>query len=313
MRGGDTIAFVASAADGIAYMNGTYCPLGEASVPLLDPGFTRGDAVYDTVSVWGGQFFRLDDHVARFFRSCATARLSPPASPDELKRILAQCVHRSGLDAAYVQMISTRGKFQSPTVRDPRLCKNTLMTFAMPYIWIIQPARQLEGIDLALAKGNRRTPPEVVDPRMKNFNWLDLQRGLFEGLDRGSDTSVLCTPDGRLSEGPGFNLFVVRDDTLRTPRGNVLEGITRSTMLELASDLGLKAEEADLTPDDLLAADEAFLSSTAGGVMPVATVDGASLRHGDGPGPISLRLRSEYWARREAGWLGTSVASLLAD
>ncbi|MGZ4773307.1 MAG: hypothetical protein ACXV3B_11555, partial [Ilumatobacteraceae bacterium] len=73
---------MASAADGIAYMNGTYCPLGEASVPLLDPGFTRGDAVYDTVSVWGGQFFRLDDHVARFFRSCATARLAPPANPD---------------------------------------------------------------------------------------------------------------------------------------------------------------------------------------------------------------------------------------
>ncbi|MGZ4766301.1 MAG: aminotransferase class IV, partial [Ilumatobacteraceae bacterium] len=292
---------------------GTYCPLGEASVPLLDPGFTRGDAVYDTVSVWGGQFFRLDDHVARFFRSCATARLAPPATPDELKAILAQCVHRSGLDAAYVQMISTRGKFQSPTVRDPRLCKNTLMTFAMPYIWIIPPARQLEGIDLAVAKGNRRTPPEAVDPRMKNFNWLDLQRGLFEGLDRGSDTSVLCTPDGRLSEGPGFNLFVVGDDVLRTPRGNVLEGITRSTILELAGDLGLKAEEADLTADDLHTADEAFLSSTAGGVMPVATVDGVPLRHGDGPGPISLRLRSEYWARREAGWLGTPVASLLVD
>lgn len=302
---------MASPGDGIAYMNGTFCPLGEASVPLLDPGFTRGDAVYDTTSVWNGRFFRVDDHVARFFRSCAKARLSPPAGPDELKSILAECVHRTGLDSAYVQMISTRGKFQSPTVRDPRLCTNTLMTFAMPYIWIIQPARQLEGIDLAVATGNRRTPPEAVDPRMKNFNWLDLQRGLFEGLDRGSDTTVLCTPDGRLSEGPGFNLFVVRDEVLRTPRGNVLEGITRATMLELAGELGLKAEEADLTADDLRDADEAFLSSTAGGVMPVGTVDGAPLRHGTGPGPISMRLRTEYWARREAGWLGTPVESLL--
>lgn len=302
---------MASASDGIAYINGTFGPLAEASVPLLDPGFTRGDAVYDTVSVWGGQFFRLDDHIARFFRSCATARLSPPAGPDELKSILAQCVDRTGLDAAYVQMISTRGKFQSPTVRDPRLCTNTLMAYALPYIWIVQPARQLEGIDLAVATGNRRTPPEAVDPRMKNFNWLDLQRGLFEGLDRGSDTSVLCTPDGRLSEGPGFNLFVVRDEVLRTPRGNVLEGITRSTMLELAGELGLKAEEADLAVDDLHDADEAFLSTTAGGVMPVATVDGKPLRHGTGPGPISLRLRTEYWARRETGWLGTPVSSLL--
>lgn len=303
---------MASASDGVAYLNGTYGPLAEASVPLLDPGFTRGDAVYDTVSVWRGQFFRLDDHIARFFRSCAKARLSPPAGPDELKAILAQCVDRTGLDAAYVQMISTRGRFQSPTIRDPRLCTNTLMAFAMPYIWIVQPARQLEGIDLAVATGNRRTPPEAVDPRMKNFNWLDLQRGLFEALDRGSDTAVLCTPDGRLSEGPGFNLFVVRDEVLYTPHGNVLEGITRSTMLELAGELGLKAEEVDLTAEDLHQADEAFLSTTAGGVMPVASVDGTALRHGSGPGPISLRLRTEYWARREAGWLGTPVWSLLS-
>lgn len=303
---------MASPSDGIAYNNGTYCPIGEASVPLLDPGFTRGDAVYDTTSVWKGQFFRIDDHVARFFRSCASARLAPPAGPDELKRILAECVHRSELESAYVQMISTRGKYQSPTNRDPRLCTNTLITFAMPYIWIIQPARQLEGIDLAIAVGNRRTPPEAVDPRMKNFNWLDLQRGLFEGLDRGADTSVLCTPDGRLSEGPGFNLFVVRDEVLRTPQGNALEGITRRTTLELASDLGYKAEETDLSAADLRDADEAFLSTTAGGIMPVASVDGVSLRHGAGAGPISLRLRSEYWDRREAGWLGTPVSSLLA-
>ena len=298
-------------ADGIAYTNGTYGPIGEASVPLLDPGFTRGDAVYDTVSVWGGNFFRLDDHIERFYRSCASGRLSPPAGPEELRLILAECVHRTGLESAYVQMISTRGRFPSPTVRDPRLCTNTLMAFALPYIWIIQPDRQQEGIDLAIATGNRRTPPEAIDPRMKNFNWLDLQRGLFEALDRGSDTAVLCTPDGRLSEGPGFNLFVVRHGLLSTPQGNVLEGITRRTIFELAADLGLKAEEADLGVDDLRYADEAFLSSTAGGVMPVASVDGQPLGHGPGPGPLSRQLRAEYWARRDAGWHGTAVSSIL--
>ena len=303
---------MAAPSDGIAYINGEYGPLAEASVPLLDPGFTRGDAVYDTVSVWGGNFFRLDDHIERFFRSCATARLAPPVTPESLKGILAECVRQSTLDAAYVQMISTRGKFQNPLRRDPRECKNTIMAFAMPYIWIVQPERQLQGIDLAIATGNRRTPPESVDPRMKNFNWLDFQRGLMEGLDRGADTSVLLTPDGRLSEGPGFNLFIVKDGALRTPRGNVLEGMTRRTTLELAAALGLQAEEADLSVDDLRGADEAFLSSTAGGVMPVATVDGVALGHGGGAGPISLQLRSEYWSRREAGWLGTPVASWLA-
>lgn len=296
---------------GVAYTKGSYGPLAEASVPLTDPGFLRGDAVYDTTSVWNGYFFRLDDHVERFFRSCAANRLAPPVTADELKSILARCVDMTGLEASFVQMISTRGPYASPTVRDPRTCINTIMAYAMPYIWIVQPDRQLEGIDLALATGNRRVPPESIDPRMKNFNWLDLTRGLLEGLDRGADNAVLCTPDGRLSEGPGFNVFVVRDGALRTPRGNVLEGITRRTMLELAGELGFKAEEADLTGEDLRSADEAFLSSTAGGVMPVASVDGVPLAHGAGAGPISLQLRSEYWSRREAGWLGTPVASLL--
>ena len=81
-------------------------------------------------------------------------------------------------------MIVTRGEFVSMTKRDPRLCRNRFVGFALPYIWIIPPERQEVGIDLALVD-NRRTPKEAIDPRVKNFNWMDLQRGLFEALDRG--------------------------------------------------------------------------------------------------------------------------------
>ena len=83
--------------------------------------------------------------------------------------------------------------------------------------------------------------------------------------------------------------------------------------MELAADLGIKAEEADLYADDLTGADEAFLSTTAGGIMPIATVDGLSLAHGTGPGPLSLHLRTEYWTRRDSGWLTTPVDSLLVE
>jgi branched-chain amino acid aminotransferase len=296
-------------AEGIAFIDGDYVPAAEATISIFDIGFTRGDAVYDTVSAWKGFFFRLDDHVSRFFRSCAGMRLRCPRAPDELKRILAECVHRAGLEDAYVQMIVTRGSFPSLTRRDPRLCQNKFVAFALPYIWIVSPERQLEGIDLAIAT-NRRTPAEAIDPRVKNFNWMDLQRGLFEALDRGADTAVLCTPAGYLAEGPGFNLFVVKDGALLTPHGNVLEGITRRTVLDLAAELGVPAGEADLTPDALRGADEAFLSSTAGGIMPVSAVDGKPLAGGE-PGPLTLRLRALYWERREAGWLGTRVKDLL--
>jgi branched-chain amino acid aminotransferase len=297
-------------ADGIAFVDGEYVPADQARISIFDIGFTRGDAVYDTVSVWKGLFFRLDDHVARFLASCAGMRLQCPYPAERLKRILAECVDRAGLPDAYVQMIVTRGSFPSPTRRDPRLCQNKFVAFAVPYIWIASPERQLAGLDLVVA-GNRRTPAEAIDPRVKNFNWMDLQRGLFEALDRGGDTAVLCTPAGHLAEGPGFNLWLAEDGALATPRSNVLEGITRRTVFDLAAELGVPARETDLTPDDLRRADEAFLSSTAGGIMPVARVDGRALGAGT-PGPLSLRLRALYWAKREAGWLGTSVAALLA-
>ena len=95
-----------------------------------------------------------------------------------------------------------------------------------------------------------------------------------------------------------------------TPRGNILEGITRQTVLDLAVELGVPARQADLSPEALRTADEAFLSSTAGGIMPVSRVDGKPLGAGK-PGPVTTRFRTLYWEKREAGWRGTAVADLV--
>lgn len=294
---------------GCVFIDGEYVAPDEAKISIFDPGFTRGDAVYDTVSVWKNTFFRLSDHIERFFRSCERGRLICPHPPDEVEEILAQCVHRGAVESAYVQMIVTRGPFPSPALRDPRLCENRFIGLAVPYMWVVPPERHGEGIDLAIGE-TRRTPTEAIDPRMKNFNWLDLQGGLFEALDRGADNVVLCTMSGLLAEGPGFNLFLLRDGELLTPRSNILEGITRQTVFDLADELGVPAVDADLRPDDLREADEAFICSTAGGIMPVGRVDGEPLGAGRA-GPISLQLRELYWRRREEGWLGTPVASLV--
>ncbi|HLB80966.1 MAG TPA: aminotransferase class IV [Dongiaceae bacterium] len=298
-------------AEGVAFIDGGYVPAEEARISVFDLGFLRGDAVYDTVSVWNGAFFRLDDHVARFLRSCAAMRLACPHGAEEIKRILAECVARAGLDRAYVQAIMTRGRVQSLANRDPRFCDSKFLAYALPYIWIFSPEKQEQGISLGIAD-NRRTPAEAIDPRVKNFNWMDMQRGLLEVLDAGRDTAVLLTPGGHLAEGPGFNLFLVENRRLYTPRGNVLEGITRQTVFELAAELGLAVELADLPPEALRRADEAFLSSTAGGIMPVTEVDGRTLGNG-APGLLTLQLRALYWSKREAGWHATPVAALLPD
>ena len=291
--------------DGIAFLDGRFVPAHEARISIFDGGFMGGDAVYDVVSVWKGWFFRLDDHLDRFLGSCARRRLTCPYPRPELARILAGCVVRAGLSDAHAQMTVTRG-ILSFTRLDPRLSTNQFLACAIPYVSLFPAEQQATGIHLAIS-GIRQGAADGA--QTKTVSWLDLQDGLFEAVERGADAAVLVTSAGHLAEGLGFNLFVVAGHTLLTPRAGVVPGITRQTVLDLALEAGIAARQAELTPETLHGADEAFLSSTTGGIIPVTTVDGRPL--GDGrPGPLTTRLRALYWSRREQGWLGTRVDEL---
>ena len=195
---------------GCAYMDGEFCPIEEARLPLLDPGFTRGDAVYDTVSVWKGNFFRLEDHLDRFERSLQRARLSPPVDRAERRRTWRRS--SSALSSKTRTCRCSRRAGSSRTRRPrPAHLHQHLHRLRDPVHVDRQARASAQGIDLVIAQGNRRTPPESIDPRMKNFNWLDMARGLFEALDRGGENAVLSArPTGASAEGPGFNLFLVR-------------------------------------------------------------------------------------------------------
>jgi branched-chain amino acid aminotransferase len=130
--------------------------------------------------------------------------------------------------------------------------------------------------------------------------------GLFEAFDRGGDTVVLSDGKGNVTEGPGFNVFAVVGGRLITPADGVLDGITRKTVFELCTETNLAASAEPLPADVVRTADEVFLSTTAGGIIPVTTVDGKKI--GDGrPGPVTWRLRGLYWQKRESGWHGTLV------
>ena len=141
---------------------------------------------------------------------------------------------------------------------------------------------------------------------MKNFHWADLTRGLFQAFDLGADTTVLVDMAGNISEGPGFNVFCVRDGEIVTPGMTVLEGITRQSVRELCEEMGIAFRVATLSPADLRDADEVFLSSTAGGIMPICRVDDRVLSNGR-PGPISTRLRALYWRKHADGWHATDI------
>lgn len=283
--------------DGIAYMDGRYVPMSEAKISVLDWGFLRSDATYDVVHVWRDRFFRLDAHLDRFLRSVERLRLSLPVDRDGLAEILSECVRRAGLrDAAYVEMICTRGV--SPTFsRDPRDAVNRFIAFAIPFGWILRPEDRERGLHVAISHV-RRIPPESVDPTVKNYHWLDLVAGLFDAYDRGAENVLLTDLDGNLTEGPGFNVFAVTGGRVATPGRGVLEGITRRTAIELCAEIGVPVEVGVLGVDALRSAEEAFVTSTAGGIMPLTRIDGRPV--GDGrPGAITRRLIDLYWAKHE--------------
>lgn len=279
--------------NGTAHIEGQFVPISEARVPILDWGFLRSDATYDVVHVWQGRFFRLNDHLDRFLAGVARLHMHLAYGRDKIRDILSECVRLSDLRDAYVEMICTRG-IPPPGSRDPRQCANRFYAFAIPFVWIVPPEKQMEGLHLIISQV-KRIPAESVDPTVKNYHWLDLVAGLYEAYGREAETAMLVDGGGNVIEGPGFNIFVVKGATLATPGRGMLEGITRKTVIEMAHAFGIPVETRNVSAGEARHADEVFITSTAGGVMPVTKVDGQVL--GDGrPGPITLRLREQYWS-----------------
>jgi len=278
---------------GSVFIDGDWKPLSEAKLSLFDWGFTRSDATYDVASVWKGAFFRLDDHLDRFFASMKKLRMAIPYGRDEVRTILHGCVRAGGLRDSYVAMVCTRG-VPPPGSRDPRLATNRFYAYAVPFVWIAPPEKQRAGIDLHVSR-RVRIAPESVDPTVKNYHWLDLVQSMFDAYDRGRDTSCVVDAAGNVTEGPGFNVFAVKGGVVSTAARGVLEGVSRRTVLELCEALAIPLDVGALSAGALADADEVFLSSTGGGVLPIAKVDGKAVG-GAFPGPITQRLHDAYWA-----------------
>ncbi len=274
---------------GTAFIDGQYLPISEAKISILDWGFLHSDATYDVVHVWNGKFFRLDDHFERFYSGMKKLHLEIPYSKNELQTILSHCVKQSGLNNAYVEMITTRGQ-PEPGSRDPRRCNNQFIAFAIPFVWVCKPKTSL---NLFISE-RQRIPTESVDPMIKNYHWLDLVMGQYEAFSHDSETVVLLDQKGNVTEGPGFNLFVVKNKIISTPANGVLQGITRKTTIELARAQGFDINEKDVTPEQVRYADEVFATSTAGGIMPITAVDNKLIADGE-MGETTKALQSAYW------------------
>ncbi len=279
---------------GAAWMDGRVIPIAEAAIPVTDWGLIHSDITYDVAPVWEGGFFRLDSYLDRFEASMAALTLDVGMAREDIRAALHAMVARSGLRAAYVAMVASRGVPLVPGTRDPRQCANRFYAWCVPYIRLVAPEIEARGASAWIAKDVRRIPPESLDPRVKNYHWGDFTRGLMEAKDRGRETVILTDLAGNIAEGPGFNVFAVRDGGVMTPESGCLEGVTRRTVLEICAEQGIPAEVRPLPMEELMEAHEVFLSSTAGGPVPLVHVDDRVFANG-APGPVTCRVRARYW------------------
>jgi branched-chain amino acid aminotransferase len=279
--------------EGAAWIGGRYCPIGEAAISVLDLGVTRSDCTYDVVHVWDGRFFRLDAHLDRFGASLARLRLDPGNSRAQIEALLHGVVRCTGLRAAYVSMTCTRGR-TAPGSRDLRTARHTFYCYAVPFVWISSPGQQAVGVSMRISQITR-IPPQSLDPSVKNYHWLDLDLALLDAYDHGAELAVLRDLSGAITEGPGFNIFALVDGRWRTPGSGTLAGITRQTVIDLATQAGQPVDQGRLTAGHLHQAAEVLITSTAGGIMPVTIIDGQPVGTG-APGPLTRQLRDRYWA-----------------
>ena len=291
-------------AEPIIYLNGAFLPLSEARVSPIDQGFLLGDGVFDVVSAWKGRIFKLDAHLDRFFDSIQAARLNHDMDREAWRAAIIETTRRNGLADASIRFIVTRGE-PNGVVADPRDFTPTCIVWVAPYVFLADEEKRRTGIRLMIS-ATRGFPADTLDPRYKCLDRLHSQLIRLEALEAGYDDALWLDHSGHVSESAASNLFIVKKGVLYTPSAGILRGITRETMLELATELDIPWRECALSAFDVYAADEVFTCSTAGGVLPVREVAGRTIR-GAAPGPITRAIDAAYWEMRETDRYATAL------
>lgn len=285
----------------IIYVNGEFVPESQARISVLDHAVLYGDGVFETVVSWNGRVFKLEEHLDRFYRSIAAVAMELPFTRDELRTLVLEAVRRNGFNEAYVKWVATRGSNGTPLM-DPAGCVANLIILVQRYI------------DRGGAKGLkvkttavRRPPGHVLDAHIKSLNYLNLVMAKLEARAAGADQALMLDVHGHICESPGFNVFMVKDKTLHTPSNDILVGVTRDTVIEIAPDLGYDVKEGVYELYHAYSADELFLTSTAGGLLPVVELDGRRIGGGQ-PGAAFQALMQGYRDALNSSRWGTPVS-----
>ncbi len=286
------------------YINGKFSPESKASISVFDHGLLYGDGIYDTMCSWNYSIFRLQEHIDRLYRSAHAIKIKIPLSKKKFSEAVINTVRKSKLRNAYIKCVVTRGVGPQPLL-DPRGCTPNVIIFCRPYMWLAGSSKG-KGIRCKITQ-TRQIPNDALSRQVKNLNYMNFVLAKIEAIETGFDNALMPNLSGEVLEGPGLNFFIVEKGALVTPpKGEILEGITRTAIMDMAVELDISVEERSLSPYDCYTADEAFFCSTAGGVVPIIDIDGRKIGNG-GMGRISSKLERTYFEWLDDGRDGTNV------
>jgi len=284
----------------VAYVDGEFVVESEAKVSILDAAFVHGDSVQEFTRTFNGKLFKFDEHMDRLVRSLRCARISLSLSMAELKEITLKIVELNkpllgpNDDGWVIHLISSgilpKWREKGVTYKD-----STVVVHFKPLPFESYAKYYKTGAHVVTA-WTRRVSPQSIDPKMKQCSRMDLNLATREvKLMDPNAYAILLDQEGNVAEGDGQNFFIVTKGVIKTPTlRNVLGGISRETVIDLAKKAKIPVEEVDIQPYDVYNADEAFLTATSFCILPVTRFNWIQI--GDGkPGPITKRLL-EMWS-----------------
>ena len=277
-----------------AYFNGQWVPVSDVMIDPTDRGFFVGDTVFEVARTFNGKSFRMKEHIDRLYRSLDYARIDSGLSHQEMTDISEEAVERnmhllSDVGDFTVHQFVTRGKGRRAwQAEDPTVgvkVGSIDRWFASAYD---------TGVHGVVTK-TLSYSPEALDPKIKHYSRMNFNLAEIEANDMDAGALPIMRDDrGNLTEGSGYNVFLVKDGVVRTSDDrSVLQGVSRGMVLDLAKQLEMPHTQEELQPYDLYSADEAFFTSTSWCVLPVTYVDKRPI--GDGkPGPVTKQLLAAW-------------------
>ncbi|MBN1257287.1 MAG: aminotransferase class IV [Planctomycetes bacterium] len=278
---------------GLLYYNGDFVEGKSLRIPPDDRGFLYGDGLFETIRAYTGKPFRARDHAERMLKSAAALGITVKFSAEDLeKKFQETCDRNASLipRELYLRATLTRGNGYGPDIL--KHYSPNLLVYVKP-LPEPEPAIYRDGISAIISPEPRAAGSQLH--QHKSTSYLECLLARWEATKKGVAEALILDTDGKLLEGACSNLFIIKDGTLVTPPAtmNLLPGITRLVVLELAAKLGIATVEEEFPPEKLLGADEAFLTNSIQELVPLVAVAGMKIGEGV-PGEISKKLLIAY-------------------